>query len=617
MASLIPSLGSVLGKMTPGERRFGRRLESHLEDDYLCWYDVPVGPNRVHPDFVVLHPRRGLLVLEVKDWKLDSIQSIDKASVALLTPKGLKRVINPLEQARQNVFSVIRLFEGDPVLTVAEREHNQGRLLFPWGYGLVLANISREAFQSTDLGQVLQPSMVICQDEITESVDMESFQKRLWGMFTVNFKCTLTLPEVDRVRWHLFPDIRVNAGQGKLFAEFHATNGVIVAIPDMIRVMDLQQEQLARSLGEGHRVIHGVAGSGKTMILGYRAKHLAQVLQKPILILCFNVALSARLDQMVTEGNLREKVSVRNFHRWCSDQLKLYHVAKPTQSGPEFFEQLVLAVIRAIDIGQIPRAQYGAVLIDEGHDFHAEWLKLVTQMIDPETNSLLLLYDDAQSIYDATTTRDFSFSSVGIQAKGRTTILRLNYRNTAEVLSLAYEFAKDFMTPAEAEEDGVPLIQPKSAGRHGPIPVLNQLPNLQKEGEFIAKKLMAINKAGWSWRDMAVVYRSRFIGEQMNKQLRAEGIPVEWLGEANGRHTFNPSDDSVKVMTMHASKGLEFPVVAIPGLGYMPYGKLDLQEEARLLYVAMTRAMDMLLMTCHQDTDFVRRIRQARTRVAA
>ena len=40
-------------------------------------------------------------------------------------------------------------------------------------------------------------------------------------------------------------------------------------VPDIVRVMDLQQEQLARSMGEGHRVIHGVAGSGKTMILGY------------------------------------------------------------------------------------------------------------------------------------------------------------------------------------------------------------------------------------------------------------------------------------------------------------------------------------------------------------
>ena len=57
-------------------------------------------------------------------------------------------------------------------------------------------------------------------------------------------------------------------------------------------------------------------------------------------------------------------------------------------------------VIRGVDRKQIPCGQYQAVLIDEGHDFAPEWLKLVTQMVDPSTNSLLLLYDDAQSIYE-------------------------------------------------------------------------------------------------------------------------------------------------------------------------------------------------------------------------
>jgi hypothetical protein len=67
MAKLIPALSSVTRKMTSGERRFAARLESHLEDDYLCWYDIPVGPRRIHRDLLLLHPRRGLLVIEVKD----------------------------------------------------------------------------------------------------------------------------------------------------------------------------------------------------------------------------------------------------------------------------------------------------------------------------------------------------------------------------------------------------------------------------------------------------------------------------------------------------------------------------------------------------------------------
>lgn len=54
--------------------------------------------------------------------------------------------------------------------------------------------------------------------------------------------------------------------------------------------------KLARSLGDGHRVIHGVAGSGKTMILGYRAEYLARAstpTSKPVLVLCFNEPLRA------------------------------------------------------------------------------------------------------------------------------------------------------------------------------------------------------------------------------------------------------------------------------------------------------------------------------------
>ena len=63
-----------------------------------------------------------------------------------------------------------------------------------------------------------------------------------------------------------------------------------------------------RSLGEGHRVIHGVAGSGKTMILGYRCLHLAKVLHKPILVLCFNITLAARLRSFIAEKGIEEKV---------------------------------------------------------------------------------------------------------------------------------------------------------------------------------------------------------------------------------------------------------------------------------------------------------------------
>ncbi|MDE2453183.1 MAG: NERD domain-containing protein, partial [Burkholderiales bacterium] len=78
MAVLIPAIGSCAARMTAGERRLAERLEAKLDDDYLLWYDVPVGPKQTHPDFVVIHPRRGLLILEAKDWHLATIQEASK-----------------------------------------------------------------------------------------------------------------------------------------------------------------------------------------------------------------------------------------------------------------------------------------------------------------------------------------------------------------------------------------------------------------------------------------------------------------------------------------------------------------------------------------------------------
>jgi superfamily I DNA and RNA helicase len=95
-------------------------------------------------------------------------------------------------------------------------------------------------------------------------------------------------------------------------------------------------------------------------------------------------------------------VHVRHFHKWCRQQLVAFGQTLPANNMPvdAKMADMVQRVITAVDRKQIPSGQYQAVLIDEGHDFAPEWLKLVTQMVDPTTNSLLVLYDDAQSIYE-------------------------------------------------------------------------------------------------------------------------------------------------------------------------------------------------------------------------
>ena len=589
MATLIPAIGTSSFDST-GERRLAERLEQKLDADYLLWHNVPIGPKQTYPDFVVLHPRHGLLVLETKDWHLQTVQNATRQYWTILDHGQPKPVKNPLAQARHCAIQVVNALERDPQLVQASGAH-QGKLAFPWGHGVVFTRITRREFETSGLGETIDANYVICQDEMLEHVDPEDFQKRLWDMFPHYFGGAISLPQLDRVRWIMFPQVRVQT-QGALFDD----NDADAQLPDVMRVMDLQQEQLARSLGDGHRVIHGVAGSGKTMILGYRAEYLAKACtgnSKPILILCFNEPLGVKLASVMDAKGLSDRVHVRHFHKWCRQQLLAYGQELPAQSNSQrYAEELVDRVIRAVERSQIPGGQYQAVMLDEGHDFAPEWLKLITQMVDPATNSLLVLYDDAQSIYERARSKQFSFKSVGIQAQGRTTILKINYRNTRQILQTASLVAADLLTADDQDDDGIPLLKPMSCGREGQAPVIIKLPTLRDEAFAIADHLASAHKEGFAWGDMAVLCADWKTMDLCAEALAQRKLPHRVRYKPG---QFAPNANAIQVMTMHASKGLEFPVVALPGVGHMPAPGEDEKDAARVFYVAATRATRRLV----------------------
>ncbi|HQS19925.1 MULTISPECIES: 3'-5' exonuclease [unclassified Acidovorax] len=612
MATLIPAIGSSAFDST-GERRLAERLEQKLDADYLLWHNVPIGPKQTHPDFVVLHARRGLLVLETKDWRLQTVQNATRQAWTILDNGRPKVVINPLAQARHCAIQVVNALERDPQLVHAEGPH-KGKLAFPWGHGVVFTRITRKEFETSGLAETIDPHYVICQDEMLEHADPEEFQQRLWNMFAHRFGGAITLPQLDRVRWIMFPQVRVQT-QGTLFDD----NDADAQLPDIMRVMDLQQEQLARSLGDGHRVIHGVAGSGKTMVLGYRAEYLARAhaAGKPVLVLCDNEPLAVKLAATMAAKGLSERVHCVHFHKWARAQLVAYGQALPAnnQSQDAFFADMVQRVITGVDRGHIPTGQYLAVLIDEGHDFAPEWLKLVTQMVDPTTNSLLVLYDDAQSIYERGRQKNFSFKSVGIQAQGRTTILKINYRNTRQILQTANAIAGDLLTAEDRDDDGIPLVKPVSCGRDGPEPIVINLPTLPEQAAKIAELLQGAHADGFAWGDMAVLCRDAKARDLCASTLAKRGVPEQ---NRLGPGDYDPLANSVKIMTMKVSKGLEFPVVAIPGVerlehmgaeatepgeGAQALSEAEAQarrDAARVLYVAATRATQRLVLGTDQ-----------------
>jgi hypothetical protein len=603
LATLIPSLGAARFD-SRGELRLAERLKDFLEDNACVWHNLPVGPRGRHPDFIVIHPDHGLLVLEVKDWRLDTLLSANKTEVELLTDRGPVRERSPFEQVRGYMFDVVRTLERDPHLTFPPGHAFKGRPIAPFGFGVVFANITRKQFEGTDLREVFAPERCIFRDEMTESADPEAFRTRLWAMVSPRIGPPMTMPQFDRLRALLFPEVRIRQIALPLDEpEPDVTEDRVLA------VMDLHQEQLARSLGEGHRIIRGVAGSGKTLILAFRAEYIARAAAKPVLVLCYANGIAGRLENAMQERGVEDRVQVSTFHSWCYRMLRTYDIPAPSvQDIPDYAERLaasVNAVMQAVERGQIPGGQYDAVLVDEAHDFEPQWLALAARMVDPDKRSLMIVYDNAQAIFKG---REMPvWKRLGIEAKGRTTVLKVNYRNTTQILSFAKRFAADVIgAPGVQADDESAVLMPEGSGRDGPEPQVRKCVSFDAEAHAIAEWLLARKRAGYEWPQMAVLYPEHHIGEQFARVFARHQIPLD-VAKAN-RNRVSVAVPAVRLLSMHSSKGLEFPCVAVGGLGALGRHGTEIEEDVRLTYVAITRATHEAFLTYSRASALVERL---------
>lgn len=610
-----------------GERAVLHQVKRCLSDDYMVWHDVPVGPKARQPDFVVFSPRRGLLILEVKHWAFGTLRGFNRDSVELLTDRGLTTVAHPLRQARGYAMELNDVLERDPAL-IQDEDPFRGKSRVPYGWGSVMSNLRRGQLEGSDFDEVFPTHKTLLRDDLDEGVDPYEFEKRLWGMYAGWAPQALSLPQRDRVRWHLFPEIRVEQlslldadatpDAGRPGEPGGAGDSTALVLPDLMQVMDLQQEQVARALGEGHRVIHGAAGSGKTMILIFRAQQLAAAARadQPILVLCYNRALADRIDALLRQRGVDERVVVRTFHGWCQDMVNAYQLTVPgTSKGAAYFEALASSVSRSVDAGLVPGGQYTALLIDEAHDFEDAWLRMAVRLVSPSTNSLLVMYDDAQSIYQ-TKRRKFNFASVGIQAQGRTSVLKLNYRNTAEVLALAMHCAQSLLQEQAETDEHMQTVHPATAGRRGPLPRLIAARSGFEEAQAVADQIASALADGLAPDAVAVLARTKKLLLPVAHALHQRGVAIQSMAGYDFRR-FDWRKPTVKLLTLHSAKGLEFPLVCIVGLDAMPFHDEPMDEEARLLYVGMTRATQRLVLSAAGCSPMVDRVRNSLEAVQA
>ncbi|EKC0424031.1 NERD domain-containing protein [Escherichia coli] len=577
--------------MTAGEKRVASRLEAFMSNECLVWYDIPVGRKNRHPDFVIIDPENGLVFLEVKDWTVHTLHQVNHEQVILETNGILKSEINPLVQVRRYACDTVNALPADSRLRQNDGQY-KGRLNLAWAYGVVFTRITRQQLKAlagndeNAVERIFPSAQTICQDDMTQSVLPDIFRQKIAGMFTMGFRTRVTPQVRDILRAHLFPEMTVRQ---------HS----------QIKIMDIQQEILARNIGDGHRVIHGVAGSGKTMILLFRCLYLAETTPGKILVLCYNITLASYLRECIESRGLKSRVTVFHFHSWCASMIKR-HGIQVTAGGKNYPEKCFSALEDAVNSGTITDTGYDAVLVDEGHDFESRWLALIARLFDNASRSLLLMYDDAQSIYRRERALNFSLASVGIQAQGRTSVLPVNYRNTKRILHFAYAFSREYFEKHQNRE--IPFVQPQAGGEEGTEPEILRCASESDEAVQVVGWLEKRYTLCGHWSDMAVLCPAEFSVKHLKEVMTQRGIPYATCFDSEGKKKYSRRKDVVHLLTYQSSKGLEFPYVAVINASFVHSGAADESEVIPALYVAFTRATRELLVTCYRENSISRHL---------
>lgn len=391
-----------------------------------------------------------------------------------------------------------------------------------------------------------------------------------------------------RVRAAINPKI-VIGDQGKMFDAAPQTS------EEMVRVLDLAQERLAEHLGPGYRLIRGVAGSGKTLVLTHRARFIGQFMPRwRLLIACYNKALSQALAEDLGD--------VPNVEVSTIDSLanKIIHDAgrRPTDGSDDAaYDARRREAIEAAAV--LPEsAKYDMVLVDEAQDLGNTGLNLAWAMGKQERpkehRHFVIALDSAQNVYR----RKMTWNPPEMTAQGRATVLRKNYRNTKETLDFALGTVADISptnTGSTSADDLDVLVVPEAALRHGEPPVLLECPDLKTEAKRLTEETVELLRKGAKPDDIVIMSGSKELRITLQQTLRAKEIPV--LDAQRKRDQVVSSSGKVRVATLQLLKGLEYRHVLVGGVNHIWARDDDDETRQRLLYVAMTRATETLTVT--------------------
>jgi hypothetical protein len=594
------------------------------------------------PDIAILDPQSGVHVVEIKGVPLENVRAV-RAGGAIEIAYGARiSAKDPSKQASGKMFDI----------KDAAGRHFGGEMNIAFQSWVVFPRITRSEWVDKFGEAVSTRNEVVFADDLESSRLGERLQSR--GVHRLAAFGMQSCPQQQmRSVMAAFGDsevLRPPPRSGPKPPEGSKGERLDEALAEYRALTDLQQRVIAKDWNGGPRLVRGVAGSGKTMVLAAQAARLIEQIHQgtidlfdgsrrppAVLAVCFNRTLVPFIRNRIelayrqrTNEPLPERaLLVMHFNN------VLYHLSRrgyckyrrimeepdADKRAARSLSELEAATGRRAD--DLATGLYAAVFVDEGQDFHDNEYRLLARLCARAPTGLprmFVFYDDAQNLYGL---KRPTWADLGLELRGRTVVMDECFRNPRQVIEPAFNlllgiYAEDkgavrtrgYADLATLEEKNLITranghVRVHFSAREGASVTFRRFDSRNAERDFVAARCEELMKTdGLLPQDILVLTYHRQRALQLVAAI-AERIGREKVRcpfEEDAKDTVAIEPGQVTVSTVASTKGYDAPQVLLASVDEFP----DTVEGRVCLYVGCTRAREWLEATTTAMTGLAR-----------
>jgi len=376
-------------------------------------------------DFVILHPKMGILLLEVKGG---IIGRTENGRWYTIRKDGTQADIkNPFEQVKENKYALIKKIRSLP---------NWTRELPTIGHAVAFPD---GTIDNLDFGADIPSQIVMLHNHLGDAGKWLSDCYKFWAgenHIPLGHDGVQALLDLFKKSWFM--------REPKLGEEINLEQSQI----DMYT-----EEQFALLdwlAGRPRAAIKGCAGSGKTILATKKAEQLAREGFRTLLV-CYNRNLAEFLNNTVGR---KPRVKVRSFHGLCQEYAdKTGRNKQPDwdDSRPDFFSSIMPDALYEAAISGQDEFKFDAIIVDEGQDFLDTWWTGLEMLLeDPAESAFFVFFDDNQLLYSR---------KLSLPVQEAPFPLVTNCRNTKKIHEVSTKFYKsEFKTKCKGPDGREPRI---------------------------------------------------------------------------------------------------------------------------------------------------------------